>query len=264
MRARAAVLLAFAALAARGETALERGKRVAGEALEALGGSRYLEMRDRVETGRAYSFYREQLSGLSKATIYTSYATRPEPPVAGFFGQRERQALGNDSGAVLLTGDGGWEITFRGARPMADDVYNRYRDSTLRNVFYILRQRMDEPGLSFYSRGSDLYENQPVEIVEITDAENRLVKVYFSRSTKLPVRQVFERRNPVTKQKDEEVTIYSKYRDVDGVKWPFAVHRERNGEKIFEIFSETVTINGNLKDDLFTLPASMKVLPKPK
>ena len=39
----------------------------------ALGGDAFRNMRTRTETGRAYSFYREQLSGLSVARIYTKY-----------------------------------------------------------------------------------------------------------------------------------------------------------------------------------------------
>ena len=38
----------------------------------------------------------------------------------------------------------------------------------------------NEPGMDFYSRGSDLYENLPVEIVDITDADGLTVTVYFS------------------------------------------------------------------------------------
>ena len=63
-------------------------------ALAGLGGKQYLAMRDRVETGRAYSFYRQELSGLSIAKIYTRYLTRPEPPVPAFLGIRERQSFG--------------------------------------------------------------------------------------------------------------------------------------------------------------------------
>jgi len=39
--------------------------------------------------------------------------------------------------------------------------------------------------------------------------------------------------------------------------------RERDGEKIYQIFSEAVTINQGLTDDLFTLPGNIKIL-KPK
>ena len=261
-------LLAAAQIAApAAETRQDRAKRVIDEAVAALGGQNFLQMRDRVETGRAYSFYREQLSGLTVAHIYTRYLTRPEPPVPGFFGQRERQAFGKDqSSAVIFNEKGdGYEITFRGARPMPDASIARYKDSMLHNVLYILRMRLGEPGLIFDSQGADVRENQPVEIVDIVDSENRSVTVYFNRSTKLPIYQVFKRRNPEDKQWDTEVTRFSKYRDVGGgVMWPFAIERERNGEKIYQMYAESVTINQDLTDDLFTLPANMKILKKAK
>ena len=185
--------LALATFALAAETAQERGKRVIDEALEAVGGKAYLAMEDRVESGRAYSFFRQELQGLDIATIYSRYVT----PVPGKPSVRERQIFGKDaSGGVLFNQDGAWEITFRGARLMEPKRIENWRDGTLRNVFYILRQRLKEPGIDFYSRGSDLYENLPVEIVDITDAAGLTVTVYFSRSTKLPVRQVLKRRNP--------------------------------------------------------------------
>ena len=59
--------------------------------------------------------------------------------------------------------------------------------------------------------------------------------------------------------------MFGLYRDVGGgVKWPCNIRRERNGEKIFEMFSDQVQINRNLKDNLFELPGNIKVLPKGK
>lgn len=249
------------------ENPQQRGKRVIDEAVAALGGQSYLQMRDRVETGRAYQFYREQLSGLSIAHIYTRYLTRPEPPVPNFMGLRERQSFGKDQASAIVFQESGegYEITFRGARPLPDQTLARYKDSMLHNVLYILRMRLGEPGLVFEGKGSDVRENQPVEIVDIIDSDNRTVTVYFNRSTKLPIYQTFKRRNPDDKQWDVEVTRFSKYRDVGGgVMWPFAVERERNGEKIFEMYADSITVNKDLKDDLFTLPSNMKILKKAK
>ena len=156
-------------------------------------------------------------------------------------------------------------MTFRGAEPLADERIKNFRDNARRNIFYILHNRMNEPGLSFYSQGSDRWENRPVEIVEITDADNNMVTVYFDATLKFPVRQVFRRRNPEYKDFDTEVTLFAKYRDVgNGVKWPFDIRRDRNGDKLFEMYSESVEINKNLKDELFTLPANVKMLPKAK
>lgn len=257
-------LLLFGASLVSAETRQERGKRVVDEALAALGGDRYLAMKDRVESGRVYSFYREELSGLSVAKIYTQYLDRPEDASADFIGLRERQAFGRDEYSAILFTDGkGYEITFRGARPLRDEILERFKLSTLHDVFYILRQRLDEEGLIIESQGSDVYQNQPVEIVDITDSENRVVTVYFHYSTKLPVRQVFYRRDPKTRDRIEEEMEFGKYRDVGGgVHWPFYMRRKRDGERIFQIFSQSVTINQRLPDSRFTLPPNMKILKK--
>jgi hypothetical protein len=260
--------LALAIAMPAAETGQVRGKRVIDEAVAALGGRNFLEMRDRTESGRAYQFYREQLSGLAVAHIYTRYLTRPEPPVPGFLGIRERESFGKDktAGAVIFNEEGkGFELSWRGARPLPDETLARYRDTTLHNVLYILRMRLGEPGLTFFSQGSDVRENQPVEIVDITDNDNRTVTVYFNSGTRQPVYQVFKRRNSQDNQWDTEVTRFSKYRDIGGgVMWPFAVERERNGDKIFEMYADSITVNKDLKDDLFTLPVNMKILKKGK
>ncbi len=256
-------LVLLLAVAAQGaETNQEKGKRVVDEALAALGGKNFLAMQDRTESGRAYSFYRNELSGLSIAKIYTRYLLRPEPPTPAYFGIREREAFGKkEDSAVLFTETEGYDITFRGAHPIAAEQYERFRETTLRNIFYILRQRLGEPGMTIEAQRADVIDNQPVEIVAITDNDNRVVTVYFQLSTKLPVRQVTERRDPKTKELNQEVSIYTKYRDVGGgVMWPFTIQRERNGEKIFEIFSDGVKINQDLTDNMFTLPSNMKIL----
>ncbi len=257
-----ALSMALATAGSAAETAQQRGKRVVEEALKAAGGNAYLAMQDRVESGRAYSFYREQLEGLSIATIYTRYLT----PVAGKPSVRERQNFGKDQYAgILFNEEGAWEITFRGVRMLEQKRIENWRDGTLRNVFYILRQRLNEPGMDFYSRGSDLYENRPVEIVDITDANGLTVTVYFSQLTKLPVRQLLKRRNPDYKDFDTEETLFAKYRDIGGgVIWPLSIRRQRNGEKLYEMYSDSVQINKNLKDDIFTLPAKLPILPPAK
>lgn len=265
MRAALLVCLAVSLVTARAETNLERGKRLIEETVAALGGENFLHMQDRVESGRAYSFYRERLSGLSIAKIYTRYLVRPEPPEPGFLGVREREAFGKkEDSAVLFVEGQGYDVTFRGARPLPDDVIERFRETTLRNIFYILRERLGEPGLILEGRGSDVVENQPVDIVDITDADNRTVTVYLNQSTHLPARQQTNRRDPKTRDLNEEVTRFASYREVNGVKWPYSIVRERNGEKIYQMFSDSVEINKGLSDNLFLLPSDIKMLPKEK
>lgn len=242
------------------ETARERAMRVIDKTIFALGGDAFRQMRTRSETGRAYSFYREQLSGLSIASMYTKYL-----PATENFGLAQRQVFGKkQDDTVILTGKVGWEITFRGAQALPPERIAQFRETTMHDVFYILRQRMNEPGMEFESRGSDVVENQPVETIDIYDAESRKVTLWISSSSWLPAKQSFLRPDPVRKERLEEVTRFSKYRDVgNGVMWPFATERSRDGEKIFQMYSEQVTVGTPLDDALFRLPPGVTMMKKP-
>ncbi|MBK7927939.1 MAG: hypothetical protein IPJ98_10730 [Bryobacterales bacterium] len=262
-------LLALLPAAAWGQSAaMRRGREIVDQVVAALGGDKFLGMEDRTEAGRMYSFYREQLRGLSKATLYTRYLTPPDGPPDGKVYARERQSFYRDAKkedyAILFDEQKGWSITYRGASPLPVETINRYRDTTLRNLFYILRQRLKEPGLIIEFTGSEIVDNIPVDRVTFTDSDNTSVVADFHKSTHLPVRQVFYRRDPVTRERHEELTRFDKYRDVGGVQWPYNFQRERDGERIFQLFSESVTINNDLTDSLFTLSTDMKVLPAPR
>jgi hypothetical protein len=257
-------LMVLGALPLAAQSPAEKGKAIVEEALAAMGGAAFLAMADRVETGRAYSFYREELAGLSRARIFSRYLTRPEPPQPDFIGLRERQVLGkSDDYYILFTETGGMEVTYRGAKPMPEFQVERWKESLLHNILYTLRMRMGEPGLGFEFRSTEVFENVPVNVVDVIDSSNRVTEVYFQQGSKLPVRQKWTRRDPKTREKLEEITVFARYRDCGGgVQWPWVIRRERNGEKIFEMFSESVVINQGLTDDLFTLGADVKILDK--
>jgi hypothetical protein len=250
--------LSTAALAA--ETPAEaRGKKVIEDVIAALGGDKFLQMQDRVETGRAYSFYRDNLSGLSIAKIYTRYLAVNPAKSAHELGQRERQSFGkNEDSAIVLREDGGANITYRGPKPLPAEDFERYRETTLHNIFYILRQRLHEPGMVFESIGPDVVDRVPVDVVDVIDAENFTVRVYFHQTTKLPVKQTFSRLDPKTKDRDEEVTRFDRYRENQGIQWPQQITRERNGDKIYQIFADSVAFNQDLTDNLFTIPDSAR------
>jgi hypothetical protein len=64
------------------------------------------------------------------------------------------------------------------------------------------------------------------------------------------------------------VTRYGLYREQSGVQWPLQITRERNGEKIYQIFSESILINPGLPDPVFAVPTGPATktpfkLPKP-
>jgi hypothetical protein len=260
---RAALLLSLLTLAASAQGLNpEKAKRVIDGAVQALGGGNYLNMQDRVEEGRSYSFYNERLSGMSRAKFYIRYLTKPEPMQPNFIGLRERRAFGKKEDVYIVYNEtGGFEITYRGAKPLPAETVQQYQESLFHNVLYTLRMRLGEPGLTFDYAGADIHENQPCDVVVIVDSDNRQTRVWFHQSTHLPVKQQWERRDERTRMRIEEITIFDKYRDVGGgVMWPFVVRRERNGERNYEMYADSVQINQSLNDELFTLPGNVQML----
>src|SRR2546422_9257144 len=104
---RGSLLLLIAAIAAAQTPSEVRGRKIVDDAIAALGGEKFLNMQDRVESGRAYSFYRDELRGLSVATIYTRYQGVTPRKAGSELGLRERQSFGkkDEDSAVLFSED---------------------------------------------------------------------------------------------------------------------------------------------------------------
>ena len=57
------------------------------------------------------------------------------------------------------------------------------------------------------------------------------------------------------------MTIFAKYRDVGGgVMWPYDIQRMRNGDRIFQMYSDSVEIDKSLPGSLFALPPGVPIL----
>lgn len=243
------------------QTVSKTGREIADRAIAALGGDRFLHMRNRVASGRVYSFFHDQLSGFDLAKIYTEYSAKP--PANGL-AVREREVLGKKQDySYLFLPDQGWDITYRGARPVDDERWDRYARSTENDALYILKVRQTEPGMTFDYIGSDVYLGVHVEVLEITDAQNRTVRIYLDHNTMLPVHQTFTWLDPQTRYRNDEVTEFGKYRDIGGgVMWPFTIERQRNGYKSYQMFASSVQADQPIPPQTFDLPAGVKMLKK--
>ena len=158
MRSSLAAALVLAQIVLAADTAEQRGRKVVDDAIAALGGDAFLHVQDRTEIGRAYSFYDSKMSGASPvAKIYTRYLTPPGELVPG-------QASGGGA-AGFRRGRALRLCPVHGcARGMGSHLSRRATvlrrstgavwDTTLHNFFYILRERLKEPEVSFYFTGN--------------------------------------------------------------------------------------------------------------
>jgi hypothetical protein len=264
-RAVTALLLSFSALAlfpGFSQVPVDpRGKQVIDAAVAALGGDHFLQMRTRMASGRAYLFFHNRMSGLDLATIYTEYI---DPKPAKGVALRERELLGKKKDySYLFLSDQGWDITFRGARPIPDDSWERYVRTTENDILYILRTRHDEAGMDFDFVSSEVYITRHVEIVDITDKQGHTIRVYFDHNTHLPIRESYTFFDSLTNDRNEEISVFDKYRDVgQGIMWPYSIERERNGYKTYQLFADNVQANVAIPNGMFDLPQGTKMLKK--
>lgn len=255
-----ALLSASLAVCLQAQDSEKKGREVLQQTITALGGDKFLHLQNRVSSGRIYGFFHDQLSGLDLAQTYVEYLdTAPKDGIA----IRERQLLGKKRDySFLFLPTQGWDVTFRGARPIPDEDWQRYIRTNRNDVLYMLRYRLNEPGMLVDSIGSDVYLSRHVEIIELTDSSNQTVRVYLDHNTLLPIHQTFGWLDEKTRVRNDEATVFDKYRDAGGVMVPYSVERSRNGYKVFQQFAEKVDVNQPLPPKIFDLPPGVKVLTK--
>jgi hypothetical protein len=259
---RAIVIALLLAVVSRPQSASpNKAKQIVDQAVKALGGDRFLSMHTRHTNARIYSFFHDEMSGYDIANIYTQYLD--DKSIKGLQ-VREREVLGKKQDySYLFLPDQAFDITFRGARPIPDDRWDRYARTTTNDILYWLRNRYDEPGMQYDYVGDQVFITQHVDVIDITDANDKTIRVYFDYNTKLPVRQTFQWLDPETRQHDDEITDFDKWRDAgNGVMWPYTIERQRNGYKFYQIFANKVEINVELPADIFALPKGSQILKK--
>jgi hypothetical protein len=250
----------LSAAAVYSQAAPNKGRQIIDRSIAALGGERFLQMNNRVASGRIYSFFHDELSALDVARIYTEYLSQAS---GNGLAVQEREVLGKKQDySYLFLQDQGWDVTYRGARPIPDESWDRYVRTTRNDILYFLRQRTKEPGLQFDYVGTDVYISSHVEIVDITDAHGETIRVYFDHNTMYPLRESYTWMDPQTHQRNEDITDFDKYRDAGGVMWPFSIERQHNGYKSYQMFASKVETNQALPPKIFELPPGAKVLKK--
>jgi hypothetical protein len=141
-------------------------------------------------------------------------------------------------GKMILYFDGtsGWMVTPQGSGPLPDPIRSQVEQSLFRlNVPLFLSDRVQNRQVSYVEPG----------LVEISGPQGNVVRVGFDEQTGLPTRKMYKSMGRGGAPADVVETL-SDWRDVDGLKFPFKVVLEQNGEPAGETVSEEVKINSGL------------------
>jgi len=232
-----------------------KAKALIDQAIQALGGDAYMNIRDISQEGRTYGFHHGEAEGVG--VVFWRFYRYPDA---------ERIELTKKRDIVYIyRGSEGFEITYKGTR--TDDPKN-IADYSRRHHYaldWVLRHWLTEPGVALFYEGPAVAAQKESQQVTVMNAHNEAVTLYFDVNSHLPVKKSFSWRDPTDRQRNIEEEVYDAYRPVEGVMTPFSVTRFYNGDMANQRFLTSVTYNKGLSDSLFEAAVTYdpnKPLPK--
>ena len=91
--------------------------------------------------------------------------------------------------------------------------------------------------------------------------EGEAITLYLRQSDRLPVQQLYLRRDPKTRIPYEEKSVFGRYRPIGDAMLPWIIRRERDGERVFSLFAQSYEVNRPLSAAIFLIPDSVPLLP---
>jgi|SRR5271166_584031 len=211
------------------------------QAIQALGGEAFLNIRNMQQQGRTYSFHHGQPT--SNGVLFWRFLEYPD---------KERIEITKERDiAEVFAGDKGYEVTYKGPRAIEKkdlDDYLRRRKFSLETVVRVWR---NDSTVAFFYDGQALAGNLPAEQITLINAKDEAVSLYFDVDTHLPIKKRYVWRDPVDRERNVEEEIYDNYRSVEGVMTPYGFTRYYNGDMQSERFVNSVTYNQELNPAMF-------------
>jgi hypothetical protein len=219
-----------------------KAKEILQQAIQALGGTAYLNLHDSTCEARLGQFgHAGELNGFEKFIDYTI------PPF-----KDRTENLPKRNIITVMDGDKGWTLDRGGVSDASGADIARFQEDTKKDLDYILRTRIKEPGMIFRYAGQDIVDLREADWVELVDSDNRTIKIAFAQATHLPLRKIVDTRDANTRMKTDELEYYSNYHPINGIQTAFQFTRERNHIKIYQVFFDKCEYNTNLPDSLFS------------
>jgi hypothetical protein len=219
-----------------------KAKEVIRQTIQALGGQAYLSVRDITMTARYAQFgHSGDVTGYVK--IF-DFVILPDKDRTEYSKKRNIISLWN--------GDHAWELDRGGVLESPADVVEKNKADLRKNIDHLFRKRMNDPGITFRYGGMDMVDLRQVDWVEVSDSGLYTTRIAIDHVNHLPIRSVYISRDPVTRERNEEVEYYSNYHSLQGVMSPLQIFRERNGLQVYQLFIEELKYNSGLSEALFT------------
>jgi hypothetical protein len=239
-----------------------KAKQLVQQAIDALGGSAYLDVHDVTNNEQVSQF--DHGGGLLGYMQVNDFRALPDKARIEFIAKGHHnilqyvvgiEGLDFSHGGVVIAlynGNHGWSYDRSGVNELPADSVAEFQETEKESVGNILRHRIQEPGMVMRYGGMDIVELKEVDWVELADSDDRTIRIAIARSTHLPIQKITETRDPDARTTTEEIEDYSDYQLIQGIQTPFQITRWRNQMKVYQAFFMSCEYNTGLDGSLFT------------
>jgi len=220
--------------------------------VQALGGDRWLNLKDESFTGRTSSFYQGKPTG--GIGDYFDYRRFPD---------RERIEFGKKQDVVeFFIGNQGWEVTYRGKRALPQDQVDDFLRRRDHSVQTAIRVWLKDPNTIVLFDKQSLVERHLADQVTLINPQNDSITIEMDAQTHLPLRRTFKWRDPLYKDLNEEKEEYDDYHMVDGIATPYTTTRFHNDDMTNQRYLFKAAYNTSLPDSMFDVDAAAAKIKK--
>lgn len=246
-------------LAARTQTANDEAGKNAQQAhakldamVKALGGQAWLDMQNQVREGFIAAFYHGNPD--AGTTQYWEFHQWPNS---------DRVELTKHRDVVeFFLGQEGWEVTYRGKKPLEKEILDDFLRRRDHSIETAVKVWLKDPNTILVDEGQHLVQRRLADQVTLISAQNESITILMDTQSHLPLRRVFQWRDPLYKDKNTDAEEYDNYHVVDGFPTPLSITRFRNDEMYRQYYIKKVSFNQQLPGDFWSVDAADKRIRK--
>uniref|UniRef100_A0A7V5CTC8 Lipoprotein n=1 Tax=Acidobacterium capsulatum TaxID=33075 RepID=A0A7V5CTC8_9BACT len=239
-----------AASSAAPDANAQKGRAVLAKMVEALGGEKWLAVRNVYTGGNIAGFFHGNPDGSMLRFYDWSVPLGPE----------RREETKQKNVVEIYQNHACTEVTYRGAHPQQKKIcaeYWRLRDHSLDAA---LRAWRNDPQTLVTYDGQVLSERRLADQVTLLNEQNDAITLQADTETHLPMQVSFTYRDPEFGDKDTDVVEFNNYHLIDGIQTPFTLTYLHNGEMVEQRYLLRAAYNVPLPPHAFDVQAAVQAI----
>jgi hypothetical protein len=234
------------------QTSDEKSEQIVRRAIEAMGGSSYLNARSVIGRG-LFTQFKDGVSG--NPTTFIDYLVYPD---------RERTEFKGGGVRVVQTnvGKSGW--IFDGAAKTIKDLnpeqVSDFQLAIRTSVDSLLRGAWRQEGARLsYAGRREAGVARRNEAVKLVYPDGLTVEFEFGARDNLPAKVIYKKKNADGEEAQEEDHL-AQFLNIEGITTPYVIDHFRAGAQTSRINYQSVEYNRPIAETLFAKPANIKAL----